>query len=325
MRIKPFILVLLVVAIQQSFALKELPLIPDKPGSFEILSRTDYASRDCGFTKAEMAENLKEIIGLVGVIRKNPVLSDPKGFDGRARIYDMSFCREESLYGVPARISFEFASWFFKKDGTPARILTEPPEWSIIINKPKPDSSWPWRAAWFPGNSNWFLISGTKESIQPGIDLYDGEVYVISNPDRPPYWIPVTVKEAFISLIAHWKADPNKAASEFMLKQIESEFATVPAGDMGKPAHNRGEWPLSQIGTDVKSSPILRVNPEYWNKKLPRSAIQFLYCRIVNNRHLLKTNTEESLKGNSISYALNRFEESLDIGTVKSLIPLIRK
>jgi len=43
------------------------------------------------------------------------------------------------------------------------------------------------------------------------------------------------------------------------------------------------------------------------------------------NSPFFKSQTAESLKNNSISYNEYRFEESLDINTVQSLVPLIRK
>jgi len=67
------------------------------------------------------------------------------------------------------------------------------------------------------------------------------------------------------------------------------------------------------------------VNPDYWNRSLPKSAIQFLYFRMVNNKRFLKSQREEALTNNSISYALYRFEESLDMDTVRSLVSFIRK
>jgi hypothetical protein len=137
--------------------------------------------------------------------------------------------------------------------------------------------------------------------------------------------LPVTVKEVYTKLIAHWKAKQDEVASEFMSQYIESEYAAVSADDMYLPAHAGTECPYSQIGTDPDFPPILVVNPEYYNKKLPRSTIQFLYFRIINNRPFLKSRTAESLKGNSISYNLYWFEESLDIQTVQSLLPLINK
>ncbi len=85
---KHIALVILFLEITTGSFAQELPLILDHPGTFEILNRIDYAMADCGFAKAEMTTNLQKINELVGVIRKNPVLSEPKGFDGRARIYN---------------------------------------------------------------------------------------------------------------------------------------------------------------------------------------------------------------------------------------------
>ncbi|TFG44612.1 MAG: hypothetical protein E4H43_00030, partial [Bacteroidia bacterium] len=60
---------------------QELPLLTEKEGTFEILSRTDYVGYDCGYTKAEITANLQRITDLVTVIRQNPVLAELKGFE----------------------------------------------------------------------------------------------------------------------------------------------------------------------------------------------------------------------------------------------------
>jgi hypothetical protein len=44
---------------------------------------------------------------------------------------------------------------------------------------------------------------------------------------------------------------------------------------------------------------------------------------MVGNKSYLKQNTDAALKNNGISYALYRFEESLDIDFVRSLKPLV--
>lgn len=321
---KIFVNLLVTFLLQFSVQAQELPLILDKQGTFEILSRTDYTDYKCGFTKTEIADNLREIESVVGVMRKNPVLSEMKGFDGRARIYNMN-CNDYGAYGIPSQITFEFASWFLNKNGTPSRNFMEPPSWSIIINKQKPSAAWPFLAGEFLGDKNWFMIPARKETILPGIDVYDGEIYVLYNPVRPPYWLSVTVKEAFTRLIAYWKAYSDKIAGEAMLKYVESEFAAVSSVDMNKLAHLGGGGSISRIGTDTGTPTILRVNPEYWDKNLPRSATQFIYLRMVNNRPFLKSRTAECLKRNSTGYHLALFEESLDINIVKSLVPLMIK
>lgn len=289
----------------------ELPLVLDRPGTFQILSRTDYTLPDCGFTRAEMAEGLKEIIAVVNVIRKNPVLTDMKGFEGRARIYNV-FCSDRSGYGLPSRISFEFASWFLNKKGIPVFSAIEPPEWSIVVNKPN---------SYFDRfEGEMFLVPPKKETIQPGIDRYDGEVYILYNPDRPAYFLPVTINEAFEALRARERKNPDKVSAEYMLKYIETQYAAIPESDRTRAAHYAGA-----PSADPGFPPIVRMNPEYWNKSLPRSAIQFLYFRMISNRRFLENRRREALEKNSTSYSLYRFEESLDMDMVRSLAPLVRK
>jgi len=323
MKFKIAILLFIILTSQKSFA-QELPLILDKPGTFQILSRTDYTLPECGFTKAEMTANLQKLTELVGIMCKNPVLRDPVGFDGRARIYNTINCKEYGAYGVPSRISFEFAAWHKKKDGTPTRGFIEPPEWSLIINKIHP-TGYQFSADDISADLRYFIVPLQKVTIEPGIDEYDGECYILYNPNRPPYWVSVTVKEVFIALIDHIKNDFDKIARDFILDLVEKEYAATSAEEFSKPAYYGGGQPVSIISSDDQYSPVVRANPEYWDKSLPKSSIQFIYFRMINNRPFLKSNTAEYLQHNSISYHLARFEESLDINMVRSLVPLIGK
>ncbi len=297
---------------------QELPLILDHPGTFQILSRTDYASSECGFSKAEMTANLQKIIELVSIVRKNPVLSDMKGFDGRARIYNSIACQQEGYYGVPARISFEFAAWFKKKDCTVVRNLIEPPEWSMHINSMQPG----WSSG-FSRKPDLIAVPEKKETIAPGIDVYDGECFVLYNPDRPDYWIPVTVKEAFDVAYAENKRNSDEIQWGYAKKMLDEEWAAIPQANWNKPATMSGM--LSRVGTLPGYPKIVKVNPAYWDKNRPKSDIQFITFRMITNRTFLEQRTKEYLKANSISYHEARFEESLDLNMVRSLLPQIGK
>jgi hypothetical protein len=305
-----------------SLQAQELPLLTEKPGTFEILKRTDYASPECGFTKAEMDANLQKITELVNVLRQNPVLSNPTGFDGRARIYNIANCRVTDRYAVPSRISFEFAAWYKKKDGTPARGFIEPPEWSLIINKIHP-SGYQFSSDSLSTQPYFFTVPEDKKTIEPGIDVYDGECYAVYNANRPDYWLHVTAKEAFDAVIASNQKNTDPIQRDFMAKFISQEWAAIPEEDRNKPATLSGM--VTRVGTKPGAPFIMKVNPLYWDKSLPKSAIQFIYLRMINNRPFLKSNTAEYLQKNSISYHVARFEESLDLNMVRSLVPLIGK
>ena len=80
--------------------------------------------------------------------------------------------------------------------------------------------------------------------------------------------------------------------------------------------------PISKIGNDPDGDPIMRANPAYWNKSLPRSDIQILSFYYPADRDFLRKKKEERLKDNDGEYHISRFVESLDINT---LVPLIDK
>ena len=302
--------------LSMSLNAQELLLILDKTGTFEILNRTDYAGSDCNFTKAEITANLQKINDLVAIVRKNQVLSETKGFDGRARIYTTVACQYEGVYGVPVRVSFEFAAWVKMKDGREARNLIEPPEWSLHMNTIQP--GWTSR---FSRKPDFFAVAEKKETIAPGIDVYDGECFVLYNPDRPDYWLPVTVKEAFEVAYEWNKKNSDEIQWSMMKKMLDEERAAFSADDWNKHATMSGM--LSRVGTRDGFPKIMKPNPAYWDKSKPKSDIQIITFRMITNKKFLTQRTQEYLQKNSISYHSARFEESLDIEFVKSLQPLI--
>ncbi len=312
-----------------------LPLIAQedlsqRPGTFEILSRTDYASDECGFTKADMTANFERIKELVAIIRQNPVLSDIKGFNGRARIHTMSMtCKRPSWYGVPARISFEFSSFFRNKEGKVTFNTIEPPSWSIYTNDLIPGWS-----DLQDGKYGYFTAPLRKETIEPGIDVYDKQCWVIYDPDRPPYWVSVTVEEAFNAAREFAAKEKDELAAALNKQFLDQEWAAIPASDRKKPAFFGGG--LSRVssshsyqGQDSLFPRIMKVNPEYFNKNLPKSAIQFMWFTSVRNKQYMKKELDqcrEYMKKDSGSGCdLARFELSFGMTDIRNLPVLIGK
>jgi len=64
----------------------------------------------------------------------------------------------------------------------------------------------------------------------------------------------------------------------------------------------------------------MRANPAYWNKHLPRSAIQILSFYYPADRDFLRKEKEEHLKDNFGSYHISRFVETLDFSVFPGLI-----
>ncbi len=309
---------------------QELSLITEKPGTFEILSRTDYASSECGFTKTDMTANLERIKELVAVVRQNPVLSDIKGFNGRARIHTISMtCKRPVWYGVPARIAFEFSSFLLNKEGKVIFNTIEPPSWSIFINDLIPGWS-----DFQDSKYAYFTVPLKKETIEPGIDVYDKECWIIYDPDRPPYWIPVTVEEAFNAAREFAAKEKNEIAAAYNKQFLDQEWAAIPVSDRNKPAYFGGgiSRVASSHGYESQDSifpRIMKVNPEYFNRKLPKSAIQFMWFRSVQNKQYMNKKLDECReylkKGSGSGCDLTRFELSFGMTDIRNLVPLIGK
>ena len=185
-----------------------------------------------------------------------------KGFDGRARIYTTIACQQKGIYGVPSRISFEFAAWYRKKDGQEKRNLIEPPEWFLYMNTIQP--FWISRFSRKPDS---FAVPEKKETIAPGIDVYDGECFVLYHPDRPGYWLPVTVKEAFDVSYAGKKRNSDEIQLGYIKKMLDDEWAAIPQSDWNKPARMSGK--ISRVGTREGFPKIMKFNPAYWDTSKP--------------------------------------------------------
>ena len=76
MRTNFAITLVMLAGLSLSLTAQELPLLTEKQGTFQILSRTDYVGYDCGYTKTDITANLQRITDLVTVVRQNPVLSE---------------------------------------------------------------------------------------------------------------------------------------------------------------------------------------------------------------------------------------------------------
>jgi len=321
---------------------QDYPLITDHPGTFKLIDWGVYTHYDCGFTKAETTANYQKITGITDLVRKNPVFINQKGFDCETYVYAQN-CPTKYGYGIPSRLSFGFEDWFRDK-GQPKKYKIEPPSWSIVVNdlsyfatntyglgaqKPSetPKAGFNYEK-WKSINDKLgacFYLPGEKEELGNGIDRYISEIIIMYNPERPPYYLPVRFRELAEWLIEYWKYHPDKIQSDMMLEYLESEYAKFTEAERDGWAYNNTydeRSPFLKITTTPGPQPVVRLNPEYWNKKLPRSAIQVLTFNRLTDTKIYTREKEDWLKQNAPGYSLNRFLEALDINT---LIPAIDK
>jgi len=323
-----YVLVLLVLCSQLLLA-QEKTLLLSKPGTFKIVDWGVYTHYDCGFTKTETTENYRKLTGLTEVVRRNPVMSTLRGIDCQAVLY-INSCEPKDGYGIPCKVSFEFSSWS-EENGKEQKWEIEPPSWGIYVNSLKTFSSGgfnftcniptdprggfnmeQWEKAAEKANELFFM-PGLKENLAAGVDRYNGENIVSYNPDRPPYWKPVTIREVFNLLFQYWELDPNQQSSDMMMKALKDEYERFSETERNGYAFNGDPGSISGIGKDDTGIPVMRVNPDYWDKRLPKSAIQILSFYCPADKELIKSEREERLTNQDGSYHVSRFLEELNI------------
>ncbi|MZP55194.1 MAG: hypothetical protein GT600_07090, partial [Bacteroidales bacterium] len=232
-------------------------------------------------------------------------------------------------YGVPARIAFEFSSFFLNKEGKVTFNTIEPPSWSLYTNDLIPG----WSDI-FDSKYGYFTVPLKKETIDPGIDVYDGERWILYDPERPPYWVPVTVEEAFNAAKEFISREKDQFTASLNKQFLDQEWAAIPASDRNKPAYFGGG--LSRVasshgfeGQDSIFPMIMKVNPEYLNRNLPKSAIQFMWFSSVRNKQYMKKQLDECIeyrkKGSGSGCDLARFELSFGMTDIRNISTLIGK
>ncbi|MGZ5286494.1 MAG: hypothetical protein ACXWV0_03155 [Flavisolibacter sp.] len=315
---------------------QELPLVLNKQGSFKIIDWGIYTHYNCGFTKADEQAHAKKITSIINLLRThNPVLKELKGFMGQATLFAKD-CDWQTGYGIPGQVRLEFCSFFINKSGKEVYSTIEPPSWYLYLNSidkrdrhipPKPGKDEDVRQGFqyedFKSASEklneLFFTRDVKQTIAPGVDRYGDEV-VVYNPDRPLYWLPVTVHEAYERHFAYWKAAPDKLQADMALQFLEQEYASFTEEEKKGYAYAMGKGAFAKVGNDSTAPALVKANPDYWNRKLSKSAVQLITFILPANKKYLQQQAAEWLQNNSISYHKARFEASLDILDFSALI-----
>jgi|GEM_PF-356955 len=329
---------------QNGISAQDKKLLTEKPGTFKITYGTlngqgpDQYGNSCGYTKAESDAATKILVSLVDIFRRNPVLKEAKGYDGYCYL-NGGRCNTKFGYGLPSTPCFFFESWSLRK-GKEVKQTSEPPQWRLEVNMTEKfcgngfnvsdysNAYNPTNPAFSEKGANkstvalreLFFLPGVKEKVCDGIDRY-GDNLILFNPERPEYWSQVTIREVFRLLMDYYKQIPDKIQVETMIPMLENEFSGFSEAEKDGFAYFGRPETISRIGSEKNETPVMRPNPDYWNKKLPRSAIQFMWLEIPPNE-IVKSKMDERLKRQDGYYYVSRLLDELDVNT---LIPVIAK
>lgn len=316
-------------------------LLLDKPGAFKIVDWGVYRHYNCGYSKTETSFNYQQLNNIVATVRKNPVMTELKGFDCMPTFFAVN-CDPKFGYGIPSSIHFEFHTWsLYKKSGKEGRWDIEPPHWDIVVNDIRPFGNGQSYAVNKPYKEDcksgfdfekWktatikmrevFHTPGKKETIMPGIDIYAGDKIIFYDPARPDYWLPVTVKEMYAIYFDYYRNEPDEIVSNMSMQMLEAEYAGLTEAEKNSPAYFGGVATLAQVNPNKTDQQMVRANPLYWNKQLSKGAVQLMSAVLPQDKTIIAYEKNEALKSQGGSYHMYRFMETLD---VKTLLPLIGK
>jgi len=321
---------------------QEKELLVDKPGTFKITYGTlngqgpDQYGNSCGYTKAESDAATKILVSLVDIFRRYPVLKDNKGFDGYCYL-NGGRCSTKFGYGLPSSVCFFFEPWSLRK-GKVVKQTSEPPQWRLEVNMTEKFCSNAFNVSNYnnegrPSNPTYkaeemdkaatqlrelFFLPGEKEEVSPGIDRY-GDNIILFNPDQPEYWNQVKIGEVFRLLINYYKLHPDKIAMETMVPMLENEFSNFTETEKDGFAYFGNPESISRIVSTKNATPVMRPNPDYWKRKLPRSAIQFMWLEIPP-KEIVKSKMKDRLKRQDGYYYVSRLLDELDVKDLLSVV-----
>ncbi len=299
---KNYVLSIILVLLISAFCTAQNPseFLPDKPGKWSY-------SNNIKTPGAETVAFNKNLATVAEWFHQNvPMLNKPVGFDLRAisfGIWDDDYKRNTANYGMRSEMVFLF-QLFLSDLSHGGKWTVEPPNYSFYINNTEADHGTNLNYKYFsvqeydPSGVNNFSPAQEKaineavvklngifavfpfaKEISPGVKVYnespDGDRchIIVFNPERPEYWLPVTVKELAAMYLQYYTGIKD----EFILPHLKKEIAEYSEEELNAPAFSGHDshFVLRANGKG-EGLQLMRFNPEYWDRSLPPSAIQFM-------------------------------------------------
>lgn len=341
MKILAVLSLLCYLVLQNCFA-QEKYLLTEKPGTFITKCNLtnghgdDYYGKKTVYTSLEIESSKKTHDKLVEIFRRVPVLAANKGFDALAYV-SQDVMNTKYGYGMPSTLNFFLETWSMK-NGKEVKWTIEPPQFRLELNKPQLFCSNGFNVSNGSNSSTrtnpdfteeacnkatvalreLFFKPNGKQEIAPGIDRY-GETFILYNPGRPPYWVQVTIREVYRRIIDYWRFYPDNLTREPMLTAIEKQFSQYTEAEKDGFAYLGGKDLINKLGVEKNDMPVMLPNPDYWNRSLPRNAIQFLTIEIPDDATISKK-MEQNWKTADGYYFVYRIYKELKIESLTEII-----
>lgn len=251
-------------------AQKSSEFLPEKPGKWMYSSNIKSSGAD--------VTNFNKNLALVAEwFHQNvPMLKNPAGFDLNAcafGIWDDQYKLKKSTYGLRAEMNFGFE--LFLSGG--GKWTIEPPHYEFNINDTESGAGGIINEGNYgSGLKELFQVFPLAEKIAPGVWYFDCEArscgtIIIFNPNRPPFWLPVTVREVVDAKLKYFREN-DQMIYDFIKPLVDQ----MSEDELNAPAHFGSEDGILKVNGKNDGLQLMRFNPGYWDRSLPPSAIQFM-------------------------------------------------
>jgi len=315
------------------YSQNETDWLPDQPGKWSFHHKIHGEVEKYKLTSTEFITFQKKIDTIAETFHQNPVLKNPVGFEPSLNVMvwpdDKVGFKTISLANaiIEYRIAIQFCPLFRDESGNVKKHCMEVTSCDIHVNQPKATSEKylhyfaselnpaPEKLEIAAQNlSKIFVKPLVAKELSEGVTAYQSGIIIISNPKRP-YWIPLKCGELFDQITEYFKIVQEKDNSYvYVVEAIEKEKGVFSTEQLNGPAYfTTGN--ISGVTAVENNSPLVRFNPDYFDKSLPRTSIQLIAV------HTLTESFDRNCDDTHLEYLRHcEFVKQLDANALKALL-----
>jgi hypothetical protein len=289
-----FTMLIVTIAAQSLYAQNETQWLPDQPGKWSFHHKIHGEVEKYKLTSTELITFQQKIDAIAETFHQNPVLKNPVGFEPSLNVMvwpdDKVGFKTISLANaiIEYRIAIQFCPLFRDESGNVKKHCTEVTSCDIHVNQPRATSEnyLHYSASELhpapekleiaaPNLSKIFVKPLVAKELAKGVTAYQSGIIIISDPKRP-YWIPVKSGELFDQITEYFKIVQEKDNSySYVIEAIEQEKGVFTPEQLEGPAYFTTDN-ISGVTAVKNNSPLVRFNPDYFDRSLPRTSIQLM-------------------------------------------------
>lgn len=234
-------------------------------------------------SKGEAAAFKRNLERLRSLLVKQPALASPKGVEIKGYFRPNDQQPKTNKVPIPGFGFLRFHAYIRdQKTGRPVPFCCPTDEMAVHVNDPEKGPE----VCTVPGSATRGFCAPERVEEVAGFPLYrfNGMDVLVLSRSSVPVWVPLTREEYVRAWLANWKKEAaDSPAMDTITPQIVRNHQA--ALDAMTPEERRMQareftWdPLQPTLAPVGSSegrPLLKVNPAWFDPKLPRSAFQLL-------------------------------------------------